>query len=143
MGAGEAMRISGTGNTNRVVRGKKNRSARSGQHSFKIDGPDAAVPPRQSSEVSAIGGVDALLALQGDGQPSASRQKALSRGRQMLDLLEDMRIGLLGGQIREDQLRKLSHLTGTRDDHFEDPGLREVLDSIDLRAQVELAKLKR
>lgn len=137
------MRISGTGNTRRVVSGKKDRQVRSAKGAFTLEGPENAPPLRQSAEISAIGGVDALLALQGDGEPSANRAKAMRRGSQMLDLLDDVRIGLLSGQIREDQLRQLSRLTGEQSDQFQEPGLSDVLDSIDLRAQVELAKLEK
>lgn len=137
------MRISGTGNTRGIVSGKKQNKSRSSKSAFSLDGPEDTAPVRQSGEIKAIGSVDALLALQGDGESSGHHAKAMRRGSQMLDLLDDVRIGLLSGQINEEQLRKLSRLTKERSGRIEDPGLSDVLDSIDLRAQVELAKLER
>lgn len=143
MGADLAMRISGSSNTRRIISGKKDSKPRAGKSEFSLQTTEDAAPAHQGGEIRAIGSVDALLALQGEGQPSGRRAKAIRRGRQMLDILDDVRVGLLTGQVREDRLRELSQLTGEETGTFEDPGLRDVLDSIDLRAQVELAKLKR
>lgn len=59
----------------------------------------------------------------------------------MLDLLDRIRIGLLEGGVPRPVLTQLVQLVRGRGDGFSDPGLRPVLDDIDLRAQVELAKL--
>ena len=143
MGADLAMRISGSSNTRRIVTGKKDNKSRTEKSAFSLQTTEEAAPAHQGGEIRAIGSVDALLALQGEGQPTGRRAKAIRRGQEMLDLLDDVRVGLLSGQVREDRLRQLSRLTEEEAGSFEDPGLRDVLDSIDLRAQVELAKLKR
>lgn len=137
------MRISGTGNTRRVASGKKQSKSASAGSAFSLENTSEAAPLHQSSDIASISGVDALLALQGDNQPAAGRRRAMRRGNQMLDLLEDMRIGLLSGQIRPDRLRQLARLSKENIGLIEDPRLSDVLDSIDLRVQVELAKLER
>ena len=47
---------------------------------------------------------------------------------------------LLTGAISRDKLLQLGHLVNTRKGEVTDPRLAEILDEIDLRAQVELAK---
>jgi hypothetical protein len=46
----------------------------------------------------------------------------------------------LTGVISRDKLRKLTQVVSARRGEVTDPRLKEVLDEIDLRAQVELAK---
>jgi hypothetical protein len=53
----------------------------------------------------------------------------------------DVHLGLLDGAITEVQVDKLKRIVQTAREPVDDPGLAEVLDHIDLRAQVELAKL--
>lgn len=59
----------------------------------------------------------------------------------MLDLLDDVRDGLLAGHVSRDTLQRLVQLVGAKREDFVDPGLSSVMDEIDLRARVELAKL--
>ena len=99
---------------------------------------------RSQSPVSAsspLSGVDALLALQGMPDPVAGRAKAARRARDMLDLLDDLRAGMLEGQVSRSTLNSLTALVNEQREDFVDPGLSAVLDEVDLRARVELAKL--
>jgi hypothetical protein len=50
--------------------------------------------------------------------------------------------GLLEGVVSESTLKKLAGLINVKREDFVDPGLSQVLDDIDLRARVELAKLQ-
>jgi hypothetical protein len=61
----------------------------------------------------------------------------------MLDVLEDLRIGLLTGRISPQKLDRLSALISSDPGAAESPGLRRILGDIELRARVELAKLGR
>lgn len=91
---------------------------------------------------SPLGAVDALLALQAVPDAVMQRSKAVRRGQVMLDLLDDLRDGMLAGQISRASVQRLS-ASLVRDDQFTEPGLQAVLDAIELRAHVELAKLER
>ena len=99
-----------------------------------------AVPaPVTSSPLTAI---DSLIALQEVPDAVTGRTKAAKRGRDMLDLLEDIRDGLLLGGISRSTLTRLLNLVNVKREEFADPGLSAVLDDIELRARVELAKFQ-
>ena len=59
----------------------------------------------------------------------------------MLDRLDDIRLGLLTGTVSKERLTELSRMARVRRGETDDPRLVEVLDEIELRAEVELAKL--
>jgi hypothetical protein len=59
----------------------------------------------------------------------------------MLDRLDEIRLGLLSGAVSKERLVELSRLARARRADVDDPRLVEVLDEIELRAEVELAKL--
>jgi hypothetical protein len=61
----------------------------------------------------------------------------------MLDRLEDIRHGLLMGAIPRDRLQELAAAVRRQREAIDDPRLVEILDEIELRARVELAKLER
>ena len=99
----------------------------------------AAAPASASTSLTAI---DALIALQEVPDLLAGRSKAARRGRDMLDLLEDIRDGLLQGGISRATLTRLLQLVNVKREEFADPGLSALLDDIELRARVELAKFQ-
>mgnify|MGYP003136933042 FL=1 len=89
--------------------------------------------------MSAIG---SLLSLQEVDDPLTGKRRARERGRRLLDALDDVRVGLLTGTLPKAVLGELARLVGEARDSIDDPELAGVLDDIDLRAQVELAKLQ-
>ena len=90
-----------------------------------------------------LAGVSTVLALQGapDSTERRARQRAVERGDAMLDDLEEIRLGLLLGAIPRARLEQLAQLVRVRREQIEDPKLMAILDEIELRAAVELAKL--
>ena len=93
--------------------------------------------------MAAATGIDAILALQAVEDPlSAPRRKAVKRGASLLDMLDSIRADLLVGQVAPERLDQLVALLAEAREQAE-PGLSAVLDDIDLRVQVELAKLGR
>ena len=89
-----------------------------------------------------IAALDSILALQGVDDSTSGRSRGLARGNQLLDMLDEVRDGLLGGGIPRATLNRLANAVGQRQDHFADPRLQSILDEIELRAHVELAKLE-
>ncbi|HRJ61426.1 MAG TPA: flagellar assembly protein FliX, partial [Azospirillaceae bacterium] len=69
--------------------------------------------------------------------------RALGSAFQKVNFLRDIRHGLLSGDLSADKLVDLSRLVQSRKVAVDDPGLAQLLDEIDLRAQVELAKFQR
>ena len=80
--------------------------------------------------------------LQGIDDSTSGPSHGLARGEQLLDMLDQVRDGLLAGGIPRSTLNRLASALGRRQDNFADPRLQSVLDEIELRARVELAKLE-
>lgn len=101
-----------------------------------------ATPRAEAAPVLGAAGLDALLALQAVDDVVLTRRKAVRRGRQMLDALDEVKADLLAGRISEGRLNQLLALVGQARERTE-PGLDAVLDEVELRARVELAKFGR
>lgn len=96
---------------------------------------------------AALGSIDALLALQGVDEVDATNpdgkrrnQAAAARGEDLLNRLDQIRVGLLTGQISSAGLMQLQAALQARGTEAADPKLRSVLEDIELRVAVELAK---
>jgi len=122
----------------RAVRG---RAATAGVGGFSLDGSTEPRAAAAASGVASLSSVDALIALQAVPDATTGRARAARRGRDMLDTLEDVRDGLLVGSVSRATLHRLLALANVKREEFIDPALAEVLNEIDLRARVELAKL--
>jgi len=116
------------------------RSAQSG--GFFVDDGSALQRAASAAPIATTSGIDALLALQAVEDPMLARKKALRRGNALLDVLETIKADLLIGQVSEGRLNQVMVLIGqARERNL--PGLDDVLDDIELRARVELAKFGR
>ena len=71
---------------------------------------------------------------------SAGRRRAILRSEELLDQLEDIRHGLLTGTLSKRRLIALRRIVEQKRDQVDDPQLTDILNWIDLRAAVELAK---
>ena len=100
---------------------------------------ETAVPAVGSA--GPLAAVDSLLSLQEVPDATRGRRRAVQRAEGMLDSLDEIRNGLLLGAIPRDKLSRLVQAVRARRDDVEDPRLAAVLDEIELRAAVELAKL--
>jgi hypothetical protein len=89
-----------------------------------------------------IAALDSILMLQGMEDSTQGRSRGLAQGEQLLELLDRVRDGLLAGGIPRATLNRLAVAVTRRHDLFADPKLQDVLDQIELRAHVELAKLE-
>jgi hypothetical protein len=102
---------------------------------------DKAAPSAVSGG-SPISSIDALFAAQSvDATDQEGRRQARQRGEELLNKLDDLRHGLLMGTLSRSQLLSLRTLVRSRRNTFTDPKLNELLDEIELRAEVEIAKL--
>ena len=89
-----------------------------------------------------IAALDSILMLQELDDSTEGRSKSVKHGEHLLDMLDQVRDGLLAGGIPRATLHRLASAVSQRQDGFSDPHLQGVLDEIELRAQVELAKLE-
>ena len=132
------MRVNGPNGTSVVQTTPQAR--RTGASSFNLAQPDAAQTTKASSSAHNIGGIDALLALQGVDDVTERRRRAVKRGRHALDALDALKLGLLSGSIDTGALARLKSASAEMKDASGDPGLDMVLAEISLRVEVELAK---
>jgi Class II flagellar assembly regulator len=86
-------------------------------------------------------GVSSLLAAQEIPDATAERRRGVARGFDLLDRLDELRLALLDGRLDGDTLAGLAQSVRSARSTVDDPGLAAVLDGIELRAAVELAKL--
>jgi hypothetical protein len=104
--------------------------------------PDAASTPESRSVLApkAAGNIDALLAMQGVEDPTERRKRSVQRGRGALDVLDDLKLGLLSGNFNASTVSRLRDAAANLKSSSGDPGLDSVLSEIELRVEVELAK---
>lgn len=101
---------------------------------------DEAGEPSGVYEMGSTSSVSGILGAQEVDDALAHASKGKMRAEDILDRLDDLRIELLTGAISREKLLQLTHIVKNRRGTITDPRLAEVLDEIDLRAQVELAK---
>ena len=96
--------------------------------------------PAPAAAPKAAGNIDALLALQGIEDPAERRKRSVQRGKGALDVLDDLKIGLLSGNFDASTVSRLRDAAANLKSSSGDPGLDAVLSEIELRVEVELAK---
>lgn len=113
---------------------------------FEVDLGRKAGETRSSVGPGAPAGLDTLLALQmvpAAGDPLERRRRGVKRGRTILSALDDLKVAILEGRVPIDRLAHLAASVGERERDSGDEKLEALLDEIELRARVELAKLGR
>jgi len=100
------------------------------------EGPARTAPTSPAAPVAAL---DAILALQAVGDPLTAKRKAVRRGHDLLDELDAMKADLLVGRVSPGRLDAMMGMVTTLRERSE-PGLDALLDEIELRVAVELAK---
>jgi len=103
---------------------------------------EAEAPQAQAPAVAlrTLGGIDALIALQGVEDPLERRRRAVKHGRRALDALDELKLGLLSGALDQGTLLRLKAVAADLKESSGDDRLDLVLGEIDLRVAVELAK---
>jgi len=105
-----------------------------------VEAQRPAVPA--SASVAATLAVSPLLALQELPDATTERARALRRGRDLLAQLDRIRHALLLGSIAPSDLTRLLAMVRQGREELDDPRLANLLDEIELRASVELAKFE-
>jgi hypothetical protein len=100
-------------------------------------------PQARAADIVAPNIINGLLAFQEVEDATAGvRRRAWQRGADLLDRLEDLKLGILDGAYDSERLGELARLARAGRIDSTDPHLDEVLAEIELRAAVELAKLR-
>ncbi len=142
------MKISNVGATKGATRIRRKAKKSSGKGS---EFSQHLVEAAEGAEVSGIvdsppaTAVDAVLAVQEvpDSTEERSRNLAKRYGDSILDRLEELRGDLLIGAIPKDRLVGLAQAVRAKRLDSNDPRLNEIIDEIELRAEVEIAKFTR
>jgi hypothetical protein len=135
------MEIKPTSNVERALAKRAAKGATATSDSFSVVGANEA-RAQVVAGPGPIAALDSILTLQGMEDSTDGRSKGLKHGEQLLDMLDQVRDGLLAGGIPRATLNRLANAVTRRHDSFADPKLQSVLDEIELRAHVELAKLE-
>lgn len=100
----------------------------------------AGAAPTQS-----IARVDALLAVQGaeTATERAAKRRMRERGEDILKELDRLRHSILTGSMTLGQVIDIADVVASHREKISDPKLTAILDEIDMRAQIELAKARK
>lgn len=132
------LRIDATNRPNSVA-GRPSTGRTGGTPAFMPAGGQGAARIANAGPLAPAAALDAILALQAVGDFREGRRRAVRRGATLLDLLEELKADLLVGQVGAGQLDALvTQLQGLRE--RVEPGLDAIIDEIELRVLVELAK---
>lgn len=132
------MRIYGPNGTALAVTPPPTR--RVGGGTFTVSDEEAPRGSASASSLRAISTVDALIALQGVEDPTERKKRAVTKGRNALDMLDSLKLSVLDGSLNQSTLARLKVAAEGLTEGSGDSGLDTVLEEIDLRVAVELAK---
>jgi Class II flagellar assembly regulator len=134
------MRIYGSNSTAAVTSTPPARRT-SAAGGFSVTEDESARAASASAPLRTVGGIDALIALQGIEDATERRRHAVKRGRLALDALDELKVGLLGGELSPATLQKLKAVAAHLKAGSGEAGLDRVLAEIELRVEVEIAKM--
>lgn len=114
---------------------------RTSSGTFVLPDASSAQETRAAASPKATANIDALLAMQGiEEDPVERRKRSVVRGKTALDVLDDLKMGLLSGNLDASTVMRLRDAAANLKSSSGDAGLDSVLSEIELRVEVELAK---
>jgi len=124
----------------------KKKSASGSDFSVHLqEAADAAEGGGEISETAPVSSVDAILSVQ--EVPNATednkRRALMEWGEDILDKLEEIRRDILFGRISKERLMTLAQTLRARKAQIADPNLKAIIEEVELRAEVEIAKFSR
>jgi hypothetical protein len=137
------MRITGFGNIKPTDSKKKKKSTDSSSGSEFASMVSDAKENSPASGAGAVSISQAVLGVQEVDWNEQSKKEQMQRGNQLLDLLEAIRDGILLGKVSPQDLHKLQQTLAAKKDSVDDPKLATIVQEIEVRAAVELAKLEK
>lgn len=95
-----------------------------------------------ASKMDHVASVGALLAMQEEDGPPARRRRMMRRAHGLLDQLDRIKLALLEGEMPLERLNTLVASLQEEREEVDDPELTALLEQIEIRAEVERAKLE-
>jgi hypothetical protein len=139
------MKVSGANSVGSTASGARPKAAGAAGDGFRLPSTASTSATSQAGPTTGVSGVmslDALIALQDVGGPLERRRRAVGRAGRLLDILDGVKLGLLSGELSLGDLDRLKRAIRDQRDQTDEPALEGVLDEIETRAEVELAKLE-
>ncbi len=140
------MKITGPDSTSKTSGTKKAERAKgaSGTSFSELLGADEAEAPAHAAATNTIARVDVLLAAQTTDDPAerAARGRMKKRADHILRALDKIRLGMLTGTLSVGNMIDIADVVAAHREKINDPQLAGILDEIDLRAQIEVAKMR-
>ncbi len=138
------MKIDGPSKTSGAGNSKKSGKV-DGDGSFQDFISHAPKGPSSAAPTQHIARVDALLSVQAAESPTerAARKRMKERGEDILKELDRLRHSILTGGLTLGQVVDIADVVASHREKISDPKLTAILDEIDLRAQIELAKARK
>ena len=135
------MKITGPLRTQEPARVKNKKSTTADRFNLPEEEAAPAQGPSAPSHNIPITNVEALLSAQSVDVYGEEKSAGLKRGQEMLDALEEVRKGILLGAIPVQKLRNIINAIDQNRHNYVDPKLQQIIEDIELRGRVELAKL--
>lgn len=138
------MKVEGPKGAGSTSKSKKSADSDSGGVDFSQFMSQGTSAASSSSPTQAIAQIDVLLAAQATEDPTAraAKKRVRVRADNILRGLETIRIAMLGGNLTVGHMIDVADVVASHRDKIHDPVLTSIMDEIDLRAQVELAKMR-
>jgi Class II flagellar assembly regulator len=136
----QVMRVNGPNGTAVATASATTRRASGAGGGFTLSESNGPQTASATISLRTIGGIDALIALQGIEDPAERRRRAVKHGRRALDALEELKLALLSGSLESSALLGLKAVAADLKEGSGDDKLDQVLSEIELRVAVELAK---
>jgi hypothetical protein len=136
----QTMRVTAPGQIQAPSVRRTERRAGAGGFANLIATDDAAATGA-TLQTQATASVGAILALQATDDATTGRKRAVQRATDMLAELEEIRRALILGDLPAQRLQAIAGRLAKKETAQLDPMLQQILQDIELRVAVELAKL--
>lgn len=139
------MKIEGPKSSSELNKKKDAKKTSSGDGAFKsMMGTESAQSAGGAGLTSGIASMDILLAAQSvdNSTQGKAKHKAKLRAKGILEKLNDLKVAMVSGNVTIGHMISIADVVATHRENITDPELTAILDEIDLRAHVELAKLE-
>jgi len=139
------MKVEGPNRSQKSDQAKKKDKTSSGDGAFGRMVTGESDTSQGAGATQSISRIDVMLAAQGTEDPAqgAARQRMRRRADTILNELEKMRGALLSGTLTVGHVIDIADVVAAHREKIVDPSLTAILDEVDLRAQIELAKMRK
>lgn len=143
------MKISKVDSASKAGSVKKKKAAASGgdfaDQVRGVAGSGGADSTQATESATSAGAVDSIFAVQEvpDAIDERSRKVLAQYGDDLLGRLDELHLAILAGVISKDKLAELAQKLRAKRQASDDPRLNEIIEEIELRCEVEVAKFTR